>query len=124
KFLAGGLPIPEPAMHLLNTLVSFAVITVLFALIYKILPDTYIAWRDVWLGSAVTSLLFSVGKLLIGIYIGKAGVASSYGAAGSLLVILAWVYYSAMIVYLGAEFTKVYADRYGFNRGFRDSPSL
>jgi membrane protein len=97
----------------LNLLISFAVITVLFAMMYKILPDTHVAWRDVWLGAAVTSLLFSLGKLGIGLYLGRSTVSSSYGAAGSLAVVLIWVYYSAQILFLGAEFTQVYARSHG-----------
>jgi membrane protein len=97
----------------LNLLISFGVITVLFAMMYKILPDTHVAWRDVWLGAAVTSLLFSLGKFLIGLYLGRSAVASSYGAAGSLAVVLLWVYYSAQILFLGAEFTQVYARSHG-----------
>jgi membrane protein len=107
-------------MQALNVLVSFGVITVLFALLYKYLPDTEIAWHDVWIGSAVTSLLFGIGKLVLGMYLGKASVASSYGAAGSVLILLLWVYYSAMILYFGAEFTKIYADRYGSTKMRRD----
>lgn len=93
--------------------VSFAVITVLFALMYKLLPDTHVAWRDVWLGAAVTSLFFTLGKLGIGLYLGRSSVASSYGAAGSLAVVLVWVYYSAQILFFGAEFTQVYARQHG-----------
>src|SRR5690606_8885349 len=89
--------------------VPVAIITVLFAMIYKFLPNVEIRWRDVWIGALVTSLLFSLGKFLIGLYLGKASVESSYGAAGALVVLLVWVYYSAQIFLLGAEFTKVYA---------------
>ncbi|MFY0578376.1 YihY/virulence factor BrkB family protein [Cystobacter fuscus] len=96
-----------------NLLISFGVITVLFAMMYKLLPDTHVSWRDVWLGAAVTSLLFSLGKFLIGLYLGRSAVASSYGAAGSLAVVLLWVYYSAQILFLGAEFTQVYARSHG-----------
>ncbi len=113
KLLGGMLPVPEVVMQCLNTLISFGVITLLFALLYKILPDAQIRWHDVWVGSAATSFLFSIGKLILGLYLGKASVGSSYGAAGSVLVILLWVYYSAAILYFGAEFTKVYADRFG-----------
>ena len=88
-------------------------ITVLFALIYKIMPRVKVAWRDVWIGAAVTSLLFTAGKLLIGLYIGRSGVATAFGAAGSLVVLLLWVYYSAQIFLLGAEFTWVYAHELG-----------
>ncbi len=97
----------------INFVISFAVVTLLFAAIYKVLPDVTIAWRDVWIGAAVTALLFTIGKLLIGLYLGHASVGSTYGAAGSLLVLLVWIYYSAMILFFGAEFTQVYARRYG-----------
>lgn len=100
-------------MRLINMAVSFAVTAALFAMVYKMLPDTRIAWGDVWIGAAVTALLFTVGKLLIGLYIGSSNVASTYGAAGALVVILIWVYYSAQIFLFGAEFAKVYAERYG-----------
>lgn len=97
----------------LNLVTSFAVITLLFAMIFRFLPDAKIAWRDVWLGAAITSLLFSVGKFIIGIYLGQTGTASAYGAAGSLAVLLIWLYYSAQIFLFGAELTKAYADRFG-----------
>ncbi len=96
-----------------NFVISFAVITLLFALIYKVLPDVKIVWRDVWIGSAMTSLLFTIGKSLLGLYLGNGSFGSTYGAAGSLVIILAWVYYSAQILFFGAEFTKVYTKRYG-----------
>jgi membrane protein len=96
-----------------NYAVSLAIITLLFALIYKILPDAKIDWSDVWIGSAITALLFIVGQALIGIYLARSGTASAYGAAGSLLVLLLWIYYSAMILFFGAEFTKIYAERRG-----------
>jgi membrane protein len=99
----------EALLQIANFLVSFAVITVLFALMYKVLPSVKLQWRDVWVGGAVTSLLFGIGKFLIGLYIGKSSVASSYGAAGALVVLLVWVYYSAQIFLLGAEFTRAYA---------------
>jgi len=94
-------------------LVSFLIATLLFAMIFKFLPDARIAWRDVWLGAAVTSLLFNVGKLLIGLYLGQASFTSAYGAAGTVLIVLVWTYYSAQILFLGAEFTQVYARSYG-----------
>ncbi|MBE7550580.1 MAG: YihY/virulence factor BrkB family protein [Anaerolineales bacterium] len=93
--------------------VSFAVITLLFAMIYKILPDVKIAWSDVWIGATVTALLFTIGKLLISLYLGHSALASSFGAAGALVVILVWIYYSAQILFFGAEFTQVYAKRFG-----------
>lgn len=96
-----------------NLVVSFAVITALFAVIYKVLPDVEVAWRDVWIGAIVTSLLFVIGKELIGLCIVRASVGSVYGAAGSLVVLLVWVYYSAQVLLLGAEFTQVYANNYG-----------
>jgi membrane protein len=96
-----------------NFVVSFGVITLLFALIYKVLPDATVAWGDVWIGAGVTALLFTIGKALLSLYLGNAAVASSYGAAGSLIVLLLWVYYSAQILFFGAEFTQVYAKRFG-----------
>jgi membrane protein len=92
---------------------SFLVVTGLFAMIYKLLPSTKIAWSDVWVGAAATSLLFWVGKYLIGLYLGKSAMASSFGAAGTLVVVIAWVYYSAQIFLLGAEFTREYANVHG-----------
>jgi membrane protein len=99
--------------QIINFMISFAIITALFAAIYKVLPDATVAWGDVWIGAAVTALLFTVGKLLIGLYLGHASVGSTFGAAGSLLVFLVWVYYSAQILFFGAEFTQVYARKYG-----------
>jgi len=93
--------------------VSFAFITLLFAMMYKFLPDVEIGWRDVWTGAVVTALLFTLGKFLIGLYLGKSSVASTYGAAGSLVIVLLWIYYSSQILFLGAEFTQVYATHYG-----------
>jgi membrane protein len=106
-------PQQEFLLQAINFVVSFGIITVLFALIYKILPDVKIAWRDVWLGAAVTSLLFVIGKLLIGLYLGNSTIGSAYGAAGSFVVLLVWIYYSAQILLFGAEFTQVYARQYG-----------
>ena len=96
-----------------NVVTSFLVVAALFAMIYKFLPDVVISWKDVWIGAAVTALLFSAGKYLIGIYLGRTATTSAFGAAGSLVVLLFWVYYSALISFLGAEFTQVYACRYG-----------
>lgn len=93
--------------------VSLGTISLLIALIYKILPEAHVAWRDVWVGAPITAALFLLGKYLIGIYIGKASVASAFGAAGSLAVLLVWVYYSTQLIFLGAEFTRVYANRFG-----------
>jgi membrane protein len=103
-------------LETLNVLLSFVLVTILFAMIYKVLPNFRIAWRDVWIGAAVTSALFTIGKFLIGLYLGNSGIASTFGAAGSLTLVLVWVYYSAQIFLLGAEFTKFYAYRYGSRR--------
>jgi len=100
----------------INLVVSFGLLTAMFTLIYKLMPSVEIAWRDVLLGSAVTAALFTVGKWLIGLYIGTSGVGSGFGAAGSIVVVMVWVYYSAQIFLLGAEFTWVYAGRYGSRR--------
>jgi len=100
----------------LNILLSYLIVTIMFAMIYKIMPRVRIAWRDVWTGAAITGILFTVGKYLIGLYIGKSGITSTFGAAGSLVVVLLWVYYSAQIFLLGAEFTWVYAHRFGSRR--------
>ncbi len=97
----------------LNLVVSFAVITGLFAMIYKFMPRASIPWRDVWVGSGVTAMLFTIGKFLIGLYLGKTNMASGFGAAGSLVILLVWIYYSAQIFLLGAEFTWVFAQRHG-----------
>jgi membrane protein len=103
----------EALAQILNSIFSLVVITLLFAMIFKFLPDARIAWRDVWIGAFITAALFTVGKFALGFYLGKSGVASSYGAAGSLIVLLLWVYYSSQIVFFGAEFTQVYANRFG-----------
>jgi membrane protein len=113
KFFEHFLPAPEALLHVGSTLISFLAVTVLFALLYKVVPDVHIEWQDVWIGAAVTSLLFSIGKFLIGLYLGKASVGSAYGAAGSLVVFLVWVYYSAQIFFLGAQFTHIFAERRG-----------
>lgn len=99
--------------QILNFIVSFAIITVLFALMFRFLPDARIRWRYVWIGSAITAFLFSIGKSLLGLYFGKAEPGSVYGAAGSIVLILLWVSYSSMIVFFGAEFTRAYSDRFG-----------
>jgi membrane protein len=109
----------EAVAHGLDIAVSFAIVTLLFAVIYKLIPRVQVRWRDVWTGAAVTAALFAVGKFLIGLYIGKSSVASAFGAAGSVVVMMVWVYYSAQIFLLGAEFTWVYAHTYGSRRGER-----
>jgi membrane protein len=107
KYSAGFLP--ELAMQVVSFVVSFGVISLLFAMMFKWLPDAPVAWRDVWIGAIATAALFEIGKFLIGLYIGKQGLESTYGAAASIVVVLVWVYYSAQIVLFGAEFTNVYA---------------
>jgi membrane protein len=116
KYLGGMLPVPAVLFESLDFLLSLLFITVLFAMIFKLLPDAKIAWSDVWIGAALTSLLFTAGKFVIGFYIGKSVSASAYGAAGSLVVVVAWIYYSALILYFGAEFTRVYARTLGSRR--------
>jgi len=111
KFLGGLLPAPEFLLHIADFVLSVGIVAVLFAAIYRFLPNTKVEWRDAWVGASVTSFLFNIGKVLLGLYTGT--VSSSYGAAGSILVLLLWVYYSGLIFYFGAEFSKVYADRYG-----------
>lgn len=113
KWFSGLLPLPEALLHLFNFVLSFVVVTGLFALIFKVLPDAKVAWRDVWVGALLTAALFTIGKYALGLYLGKSNVASAYGAAGSLVLILVWVYYSAQILLYGAEFTQVYANRLG-----------
>ncbi|XZN96696.1 MAG: YihY/virulence factor BrkB family protein [Microcoleus sp.] len=112
-WLNGLLHLPVGIWQIVDFAISFGVVTLLFALIYKLLPDVDLAWNDVWIGSAITSVLFTIGKSLIGIYLGGSGVASTYGAAGSFVIILLWINYSAQILFLGAEFTQVWANRYG-----------
>jgi membrane protein len=117
---AGGLmPGWETVLQVLNLAVSLGILTVLFAMIFKLMPSTAVGWRDVWVGAVVTAVLFEVGKLLIGLYIGKSGMTESFEAAGALVILLAWVYYAAQIFLLGAEFTKAYADAHGSLSGPR-----
>jgi membrane protein len=106
-------PLADFWLELINFLVSFIVVTLLFAMMFKFLPEVKIAWKDVWLGAAVTSVLFNLGKFLIGLYLGRSEVGNVFGAAGSLAILMIWIYYSAQIFFFGAEFTQVYANRYG-----------
>ena len=99
--------------HIADLVVSFGVVMLLFALLFRYVPDEHVTWKDVWIGAAATALLFDIGKFLIGFYIGQSSVGSMFGAAGSVVVILAWVYYSSQLVFLGAEFTHVYAKHHG-----------
>jgi membrane protein len=113
KYTGQYLPVPEGVLYAIDLVFSVGVITVLFAAIFKWLPDVQIGWRDVWMGAFVTAVLFAAGKFALGVYLGRSSVASVYGAAGSLIVILLWVYYSAIIFLFGAEFTQVYAKMWG-----------
>jgi membrane protein len=109
------------AADVVNLALSFAIVTLLFAMIYKWMPSVRVAWRDVWTGAAITAALFTIGKFLIGQYIGRSGVASAFGAAASVIAFLLWLYYSAQIFLLGAEFTHAYARRHGSLRPVRSS---
>ncbi|MBC8097783.1 MAG: YihY/virulence factor BrkB family protein [Akkermansiaceae bacterium] len=113
KYVSALVPGLEVLWMITNAVVSFAVVTILFAMIFKVLPDVKVRWRDVWVGAGTTALLFTGGKLLLGLYLGKSSAVSAYGAAGSLVLILLWVYYSAQILFFGAEMTEVYANRFG-----------
>jgi membrane protein len=113
KYMNWLLPLPAWVWQTLDLLGSLCVVTVLFAMIFKILPNVRIGWHDVWTGAAVTSLLFVLGKFLIGFYLGASSITSAYGAAASVVIVLLWVYYSACILFFGAEFTKVYVCKFG-----------
>ena len=117
KWWSGAFGSWELVAQGVNIVVGFAVTTLGFAMIYKLMPRVKVQWRDVWLGAAVTALLFTIGQLLIGLYIGKSGITSGFGAAASLIVIFVWVYYSAQVFLLGAEFTWIYARTFGSKRG-------
>jgi membrane protein len=112
-YLGGFLPGQEILLQALNVVVSLATTTLLFAMIFKLMPTARVEWRDVWTGSLVTAILFELGKFLISLYLGKSGMANSFAGAGSLVLLLAWVYYAAQIFLLGAEFTRVYAQEHG-----------
>lgn len=112
-YLSPLLPVPALVVKILYGGVSLIVITILFATMFKVLPEAHVAWRDVWLGAITTALLFTIGKWAIGVYLSTSPIATMYGAASSLMIILLWVYYSALIFFLGAEFTVVYAAAYG-----------
>lgn len=122
KWYGNLMPGSEILLLVLNEVVGLAFTTVLFALIYKIMPRARIAWRDVWVGAFVTAVLFELGKVLIGLYIGKSSVTSGFAAAGSLVVLLVWVYYSAQVFLLGAEFTWVFAHSHGSKSGEPEPP--
>ncbi len=113
EYIGSRWPMADFSLGLINFTISFLVITLLFAMIFKFLPEIKIPWKDVWLGAAVTSAFFSLGKFLIGLYLGRSEVGNTFGAAGSLAILLIWIYYSAQILFFGAEFTQVYSNRYG-----------
>jgi membrane protein len=113
KYMGHAYPGVAVLLQAVNVVVSLGVITLLFAMIYKVLPDVKLAWSDVWVGALVTAGLFTIGKFLIGLYLGTSSLASTYGAAGSVLVVLVWVYYSSQLILLGAEFTRAYVEQFG-----------
>lgn len=113
KFARDVLPSVEILLQILSFIISYGIITLLFAMMFKILPDVEIRWKDVWVGAVFTALLFNLGKLAIGLYLGNSSTASTYGTAASFVVLLLWIYYSAQIFLFGAEFTQVYTQRYG-----------
>lgn len=123
RWASQSLPAREPLLQVANTAVSLAISMLLFAMIFKLMPRATVAWKDVWVGAGVTAVLFEVGKVLIGLYIGKSSVTSSFAAAGSLVVLLIWVYYSAQIFLLGAEFTWVWAHEHGSRSLARTQPT-
>jgi membrane protein len=112
RYLGTTFPALTAIWQASNVLVSLGVVTLLFAMVYKVLPDVQLRWRDVWVGSLATAGFFNIGKQVIGLYLGTSTVASSYGAAGSVVVLLIWVYYSAQVVLLGAEFTRYYVEHF------------
>jgi len=113
NWIGSWMPVPVSLAFLFDVPVSFIVITLLFALIFKLLPDVTLRWKDVWIGAVVTAVLFMIGKFLIGVYIARAGIGSIYGAAGALVVVLIWTYYSSQILFFGAEIIRAYANRRG-----------
>jgi membrane protein len=110
KFFGGILPIPTPVLAVLNFLISYIGVAVLFGLILRFVPEAKVRWQNVWLGALMTAMFFTIGKTLIGLYLGKSSVGSTYGAAGSVIVVIVWVYYSAQIFFFGAEFTHAYTE--------------
>lgn len=119
QFFRPLLPTPEWVLHLATFAASFVVVTLLFGAVYKLVPDVHLRWSDVVIGASVTSLLFTIGKQLLAIYLGRVGFESTYGAAWTVVIFLVWVYYSAQLFFLGAEFTKVYTRNFGSHRGLR-----
>lgn len=123
-YINAHIPFGQVSLSVLNFVISFLLTSVLFAAIYKILPDTRLEWRDVGVGAVATAFLFEIGKSLISLYIGSGAVVSSYGAAGGLIVLLLWIYYSAQIFLLGAEFTKTYASHHGSHHGSQQANAM
>ena len=121
NFFLPLLPTPAWILHLVAFALSFIVVTLLFGAIYKLLPDVHLRWSDVMMGASVTSLLFTIGKQLLAIYLGRVGFESTYGAAWTVVLSLVWIFYSAQLFFLGAEFTKVYSRTYGSHSGPRPS---
>lgn len=119
EFSSSFMPGETVLLHIANFILSLIILTFLFAAIYKVMPDVHIEWRDVIFGGAVTSILFTIGKFVLGVYLGRASYGSMYGAAASIVVLIAWVYYSGQIFFLGAEFTRAFAARYGSKRHLR-----
>lgn len=113
NYFRAMLPGLDTLVQLANFVLSFGMVTLLFAMIFRFMPDVHITWGDVWFGAAVTSMLFAIGKFAIGLYLGNSSIGSTYGAAGSVVVLLVWVFYSAQILFFGAEITQVYASRFG-----------
>ncbi len=120
-YFTGLFPGMETLIHFAHEPISFGLLTALFAMMFKFLPDTKVAWRDVWFGALITAILFTAGKFLIGLYLGKSAVGSAYGAAGSLVVLVVWIYYSAQVLFLGAELAHTQAERRNKNRLANDS---
>jgi membrane protein len=120
SYLASRLPVPPVVLQAANYIVAFVIVIALFALIFKLLPDAVVSWRDAFIGGAFTAVLFAIGQLALGLYLGRNGTASAYGAAGALVVLLLWVYYASQILFFGAAFTQVSADRYG--HGIQPAP--
>jgi uncharacterized BrkB/YihY/UPF0761 family membrane protein len=116
SFLHSRFPALDGTWEMGNSVISLLVIALLFAFIFRVIPDASITWGDVWLGAVIAAFLFVAGKFVLGFYFGRSAIASSYGAAGSLVIMLVWVYYSAQILFFGAEFTRVYALRFGSHR--------
>lgn len=120
NYLHSRFPGLDGPWELGNSVVSLVAIALLFALIFRVVPDARITWKDVWLGAVIAALLFVIGKFVLGFYFGRSALASSYGAAGSMIIILVWVFYSAQILFFGAEFTRVYAVRFGSHKDEQD----